>query len=586
MKKIHLPLFVLSAVMLLASCTASSGSGSATTSSSGATTSATSSATTSSSSKTSVTATSSEDSIPEGTASSYESVVIDSSTSEGVQVYQTDDFLMSTEDGSFSVVDSTITVLKGGTYVLQGTWNGVICGDLSDEDAVELDLNGVTLKNDSNSCIYFLGGDKLRIKSLEGTTNAIIDGRALQTVEDEGQGGGAIYSKIDTDLVGKGTLNVTGTFNNGVHVTKDLEVKNVTLTVTAPNNVLKGNDSVTVVSGNLTLISSGGDGIKTVDSDISSSGNQRGTIDIQGGTIDISSAYDGIDASYDLNVSGGDITIRTNAYRTSTSANAIIYAGPGGQGGPGGPGGGGGIPGGQGSSSEKAESSAKGLKAANKISISGGTIDIASYDDSIHANNDDALENGATPLGDIDISGGTINLVASDDAVHADGTLSISGGSLTVEESHEGIEANIINISGGETTCYANDDGVNASKAINVTDGYLFAEVSPNGDTDGIDSNGTITISGGTVIAAGPNNMNAAAIDADGSVRVTGGTLIAFGYAALSSSLTKGSKSGTYGGKAYTVTFANGSVTTKKLQYSGHSGCYTWSSLGSLSSIA
>ena len=540
--------------------------------------------TSSSASSQGATATSYEDSIPVGSASSFESVVIDTSA-EGTQSYEDANFSMKTEEGSFSVSGSTITVLSGGTYTLKGAWNGVICGDLSDEDAVELDLNGVTLSNDSNSCIYFLNADKLKIKSLEGTSNAVIDGRALQTEEDDSQGGGAIYTKCDTDFIGKGTLKVTGTFNNGIHVTKDLKVKNVTLGVTAPNNVLKGNDSVTIESGTLSLFSSGGDGIKTVDSDVSGSGNQRGTVDIQGGTITISSAYDGIDAAYDLLVSGGDIDIRTNAYWTSTSSAAAVIGGPGG-GGPGGPGGGGGIPGGGGSSAEKAESSAKGLKAANQIVISGGTIDIASYDDSIHANNDDALENGATPLGNIDISGGTINIVASDDGIHADGTLTISGGEVTVEESHEGIEANIINITGGSTTAYANDDAVNASKQINVSGGYLFGEVSPSGDTDGIDSNGTITISGGVVIAAGPNNMNMAAIDADGSVTVKGGTLIAFGYASPSSNLTKTSKSGSYGGKAYTLTFANGTVTTKTLQYSGHSGCYTWSELGTLSSIS
>lgn len=490
----------------------------------------------------------------------------------------------------FSVSGKTITVLSGGTYVLQGVWDGLIYGDLGDEDTVELDLNGVTLSNAENSCIYFLNADKLKIKSLEGTTNNVIDQRALQTEEDDTQGSAPIYSKCDTNLVGKGTLNVTGSFNNGIHSTKDLSIKNVTLNVTAPNNVLKGNDSVTVESGTLTLISSGGDGIKTVDTDVSSSGNQRGTIDIQDGTIVISSAYDGIDASYDLNVSGGSISIETNEYRSLANASPSMAFGPGGGGNPGGGGpgggGGGGIPGGEGGSSEKAEESAKGLKADNQIVISGGTIDIAAYDDAIHANDDETLENGASPLGNITISGGDITLKAADDALHADGMLLISGGSVLVSESWEGIEANIIEVTGGETIAYSTDDGINAHSQIKVTGGLLFGAVNPSGDHDGIDSNGTILVDGGTLIGAGPSSDMAAAIDADGSITVKSGTLMTFGYGQVtSSSVTASTKSGTYGNKAYTVKFASGSIEVPNLPYS-YSGCRAWSSLGSISSIS
>ncbi len=534
------------------------------------------------------------DSIPVGTDTDYESVIINTSL-EGTQSYSDGSFSISTSDGSFNVSGSTITVLSGGTYTLKGTWDGVICGDLGDEDVVELDLNGVELTNGSNSCIYFLNADKLKIKSLDGTTNSVVDTRALQTSEDESQGGGAIYAKCDTNLVGSGTLNVTGTYNNGIHITKDATVKNVTLNVTAPNNVLKGTDSVTIESGTLNLTSSGGDGIKTVDTDISDSGNQRGTVEILGGEINIYSAYDGIDAAYDLNISGGDITIRTNEYRSySTKSARYAYAGPGGMGGTtggptgGGPSGegGGGMPGADGGSSEKAESSAKGLKADNQITISGGTIDIAAYDDAIHANNDETLENGASPLGNITISGGDMTLVASDDGIHADGTLTISGGNILVEESWEGVEGNIINVTGGETIAYAEDDAVNSSKSLNVTGGFMFGAVGNSGDCDGIDSNGTITVNGGTLIGCGPASEMAAAYDCDGSITVKSGTLIAFGYGrATSSSVTSSSKSGSFGGKAYTVKFANGSVSVPELPYT-YSGCYAWSSLGSISSIS
>ena len=580
-------LSILASGMLLAACSSSpaaSSSASSQSSSSAPSSSLPSEPSESSSSQPEISSSSSEQS---SDTSSEQSQITSTFVSSAEAVTSFDDgaFSMSTEDGSFSVSGDTITILSAGTYVLQGTWQGMIYGDLTDDDVVELDLNGVTLSNASNSCIYFLNADKLKIKSIEGTTNNVIDERALQTEEDDTQGGGAIYSKCDTNFVGKGTLNVVGTFNNGIHVTKDLSVKNVTLNASAPNNVLKGKDSVTIESGKLTLVSSGGDGIKTVDTDISSSGKQRGTIEIKGGTINISAAYDGIDAAYDLNVSGGSISIKTNEYRTSSSASPLLGFGPGGGGGHGG-GGGGGIPGGGGSSSEKAEESAKGLKADNQIVISGGTIDIAAYDDAIHANNDETLENGEAPLGNITITKGDITLKAADDAIHADGTLLISGGNILVTESWEGIEADVIEVTGGETIAYSTDDGINAHSAINVTGGLLFGAVNPNGDHDGIDSNGTITVDGGILIGAGPSNQMASAIDADGAITVKSGTLMAFGYGRVTaSSVTASTKSGTFGNKAYTVTFANGTIEVPNLPYS-YSGCKAWSSLGSISSIA
>ena len=151
------------------------------------------------------------------------------------------------------------------------------------------------------------------------------------------------------------------------------------------------------------------------------------------------------------------------------------------------------------------------------------------------------LENGNTPLGNVHISGGTISVDASDDGIHADYILDISGGDITVSNSYEGLEGNVVNISGGTSLVKAKDDGVNASSgpqsipAINVTGGYLDVEVSPSGDTDGIDSNGTITISGGTVIAKGPGSASGGggggsnAVDSDGATKISGGTLIVFG---------------------------------------------------------
>ena len=222
--------------------------------------------------------------------------------------------------------------------------------------------------------------------------------------------------------------------------------------------------------------------------------------------------------------------------------------------------------------------------------------DITAYDDGVHANYGTTFDSGSKGVGDVLVSGGTLNISCSDDGIHADRYLNISGGTVNVSESYEALEGNQITVSGGRSVVYASNDGVNASNGsssaglsaqVKVTGGYLFVCVPASGDTDGVDSNGSYTQTGGTVIACGPNNMNMAAIDADGYISVTGGTLVGFGYAAsVSSSLTKTSKSGTYGSKAYTLSFNNGTVTTEKLLSYNYSGVVAYSALGTLNSIA
>jgi hypothetical protein len=186
--------------------------------------------------------------------------------------------------------------------------------------------------------------------------------------------------------------------------------------------------------------------------------------------------------------------------------------------------------------SSKAEYSTKGMKADNRIEIAGGKIDITSYDDGIHANNDVTLENGETAEGDVYISDGEITLSSLDDAIHGDGSVVIDGGSINITSAYEGIEGNQIEFNGGTTYVKATDDGVNASgKAatplIKVTGGYLDVTVG-TGDVDGIDSNGNYVQTGGFVISRNATTASggqASGLDTDGTCTITGGTFVCVG---------------------------------------------------------
>ncbi len=245
------------------------------------------------------------------------------------------DFSIKTDvvDG-YSEDSNVFTITKSGTYKLSGTLEeGRIYIDVPESDAedIVLELSGVSIKSTLNSPIFCASGDTLKIKSKKNTENYIIDLRGAKTIDDDTQGNGAIYSKCDVSLTGSGTLNVSGTYNNGVHSTKDLKIKTTTLNAVAINNALKGNDSVTITSGTILAKSTGGDGIKTEDSDVSSKGNQRGKVTITGGRVDIYSWADGIDASYDVVIENGTdedtgettvpmVNIYTNKYAGMTES--------------------------------------------------------------------------------------------------------------------------------------------------------------------------------------------------------------------------------------------------------------------------
>ena len=472
------------------------------------------------------------------TGSSEQAVTDDSITATET----TETFSITTEDGTYSQEGTVYTITAAGTYVLSGYLNGQILVDADDAEVV-LELSGVTIENSTDSPIKIVAADSVDISAKKNTENVIKDTRANKTVDTDTLGEGAIYSKADLKIKGTGVLVITATYNNGIHCTKDLTIQKLSLKVTAYNNAIKGNDSVKITSGTIVAISTNKDGIKSENTDANKKGVTRGDITITGSaSVTVYAAGDGIQAAHNFTMSEDEegnspyITIYTGSYSGYTASNASV-------------------------------DSYKGVKVENILTISGGTIDIKSYDDGLHANYGTAFDSGETGVGTINIVGGAVNIivyspttqtqggrmgpggrpgswggqqaVSGADAIHADYTLNIAGGIINIDSSYEGLEANIINISGGTSYVKANDDGVNAKSGIatpqvNITGGYLDVTVSPNGDTDGIDSNGTYTQSGGIVITRGPNSEMSAALDADGTKTITGGTLIMLGYGNVS----------------------------------------------------
>ncbi len=220
-------------------------------------------------------------------------------------------------ENAYTVEANTITfanVTEKSAYNISGAFHGNIVIDVTEDYKFELQTCGFELTSYTECPLTVLSGDKVTLSAKKSTENYIYDMRAAVDENDDEAISASVYALCDLDIQDKGSLNVTSVNNKGIHTKDDLNVKNLSLQVDCKDNALKGNDSVTIESGNLVLIARQGDGIKTKNSDVSKKGNQRGTVTITGGDILIYAACDGIDAAYDVEIDESAATVNLQIF--------------------------------------------------------------------------------------------------------------------------------------------------------------------------------------------------------------------------------------------------------------------------------
>ena len=145
------------------------------------------------------------------------------------------------------------------------------------------------------------------------------------------------------------------------------------------------------------------------------------------------------------------------------------------------------------------EATDDGLSCDDELTIKGGRVNITAGGDAVKASPDtDDTENpDTTSLGSVTISGGTITLEAAEDGIQADGDLTISGGTFAVTAN------------GGHTTAISDEDasckGLKAGKTLTVSGGTFTVDSAD----DALHAN-DVTVSGGTLtLASGDDAVHA-----------------------------------------------------------------------------
>ncbi|MGN0806123.1 MAG: carbohydrate-binding domain-containing protein, partial [Candidatus Coproplasma sp.] len=204
--------------------------------------------------------------------------------SEVKQAIVTIEYVSGTQN-CYTVSGNTITfgaVTEDSVYAISGEFYGNIVIDGGDDYKFELEMQGLSLTSYLQCPIAIESGDQVTLSAKKGTQSYIYDLRGEVSEEEYS---GSVFADCDLAVQGKGELYVKSVNNNGIHSKDDLSLKNLTLQVECVDNALKGNDEVSIESGDFTLIASKGDGIKTSNSDLSKKGNQKGSVIITGGTL-------------------------------------------------------------------------------------------------------------------------------------------------------------------------------------------------------------------------------------------------------------------------------------------------------------
>ena len=165
-----------------------------------------------------------------------------------------------------------------------------------------------------------------------------------------------------------------------------------------------------------------------------------------------------------------------------------------------------------------------GVHSDSSITVTGGSYTIATGDDGMHADRTLTVEGGAIDITrsyegleafDILLSGGDIQILASDDGINAAGDAGQDEQSDSAQNPETGLgrggfeqsQGASLTISGGTLYVNASGDGLDANGSITMTGGTVTVQGPTSGGDGALDFDDSFDLSGGTLLALGSSGM-------------------------------------------------------------------------------
>lgn len=450
---------------------------------------------------------------------------------------------------------STVTISTAGIYIVSGNLaDGSITVTTSENDKIQIVLNGVKIACSSGPAIDVQSADKCFITLAEGTQNSLSDGSVF-TSEDANA---CIYATCDLTINGSGSLDVSGNYRHGVFSKDDLVVYGGSINVSAVEDGLNGKDSVKIGAGDIS-IDSGADGVKSS----KSTNPEKGFVYVSGGSLSIDAEDDGIQAKTHLCIAGGSIEIDAADDALHSDLEGALNGG---------------------STSVRsgddafhcetklkvndgsfvAETCSEGYE-AEWVVVNGGDTNICALDDAMNASAADLSDDSESS--DEDTSTSTPSGESGANAAQPDGSIGAPGASSANADSNERQQNTAPQGAGQQDSAtppelpsdlgHAPDvqgrmerggqapggqGGAPGASDSNCLIQINGGKVVLNSQGDGVDSNGNVEINGGTLLVNGPSSDGDGAFDYDGEATISGGTVLMAGAVGMAQSFTSGTQ--------------------------------------------
>lgn len=457
----------------------------------------------------------------------------------------------SASSDSVKISGSRITITEEATYVISGELtDGMLIVNAPEKAKLQLVFDGVDITSESSAALYILEADKVFLTLADGTENSLANGGSFVAVDDNNIDA-VLFSKQDLTVNGTGSLTVTSPSGHGIVCKDDLVITGGKFIIHSSSHGLDANDSVRIANADLT-VDAGKDAIHSENADDAS----LGFVYIADVTIKAEAEGDGISAGSYMHIADGTVNLLVGGgSENGSKEHSDSFGGFMGGGKPGGmrPGDSQSsyTTSDESSTSMKGlkaadsilisdgnitvNSADDSIHADKSVTIAGGTFVLASGDDAIHAEDTLTVTAGKIDISEsfeglealhIDLQGGDISLKASDDGLNAAGGTDQSG----TAGGRDGMFGGGRGGMGGPGGMSSNADG-----SIKISCGTLYI----NSSGDGIDANGTLEITGGYTVVVGPVHGDTATLDYDISGTISGGTFIGTGAYGMAQSFSE-----------------------------------------------